>query len=135
MFTLTYGDSLVDIDIRKVVKFHKRHGKLATVTSVRRRSSYGDLVNEGDKVVEVKEKNIVGDTWINAGFFVLEHGVFDYIQSEKDSWESDIMPALALDGQLMLYQHDGFWHPMDTIKDRDSLEEIMAETDDGYIKI
>jgi len=134
-FTLTYGDSLVDIDIRKVAEFHKRHGKLATVTGVRRRSSYGDLINDKDKIIGMKEKDVIGDTWINAGFFVLECGVFDYISSNNDSWESDVMPALARDGQLMLYQHEGIWHPMDTVKDRDAIEAVLAKTEDGYLKI
>ena len=134
-FTLTYGDSLVDIDIRKVTDFHKMHGKLATVTGVRRRSSYGDLIIEKDKIIGMKEKAVIGDTWINAGFFVLESGVFDYISSNQDSWESDIMPALAHDEQLMLYQHEGFWHPMDTVKDRDSIEAVIKNTENGFLEI
>ncbi len=123
-FTLTYGDGVSDVNIRTLVEFHRRHGKLATVTAVRPPARFGALSFDGDQVVEFKEKPQVGEGWINGGFFAFEPGVFDYLHGDATVLEQEPLENLARDGQLMAYKHDGFWHPMDTVRDRDVLEDL-----------
>ncbi len=123
-FTLTYGDVVSDVNIRALVEFHRRHGKLATVTAVRPPARFGALSFDGDQVVEFKEKPQVGEGWINGGFFSFEPGVFDYLHGDATVLEQEPLENLARDGQLMAYKHDGFWHPMDTVRDRDVLEDL-----------
>nr|MDQ2901911.1 glucose-1-phosphate cytidylyltransferase [Acidobacteriota bacterium] len=108
-FMLTYGDGVADIDIRKLAAFHRAHGKLATVTAVRPPSRFGGIRCEGDSVVEFAEKSQTGEGWINGGFFVLEPGVFDYIEGDDTSFERGPLARLARDGQLMAYRHESFW--------------------------
>lgn len=123
-FMLTYGDGVSDVDVRALVAFHRRHGKLATVTAVRPPARFGALTFDGDRVVEFREKPQTGEGWINGGFFVFEPGVFDYLHGDATILEQEPLSTLARDGQLMAYKHDGFWYPMDTVRDRDVLEEL-----------
>ncbi len=125
-FMMTYGDGVADLDIRKVVEFHRKHGRLATVTAVRPPSRFGGLVFDGDQVVNFSEKPQTGEGWINGGFFILEPGVFDYIKDDSVIWERSPMERLAADGQLMAYRHDGFWQPMDTLREKQLLESLWA---------
>ena len=125
-FMLTYGDGLADIDIAALINFHKQHGKLATVTSVRPPARFGDIEFDVDRVVAFKEKPQTGAGWINGGFFVFEPGVLDYLHGDATVLEGDPLENLAKDGQLMAYKHNGFWHCMDTIRDRNYLEQMWS---------
>jgi len=121
-FLLTYGDGLANVDIRALVEFHEKHGKLATVTAVRPPARFGNIVFEGDRVAEFKEKPQTGEGWINGGFFVFERGVFDYLHGDETVLEGTPLERLAQEGQLVAYRHHGFWQPMDTLRDKNSLE-------------
>ncbi len=122
-FLLTYGDGVANVDVDALVKFHKRHGKLATVTAVRPPARFGTMAFDGDMVLNFKEKPQMGEGWINGGFFVFEPGIFDYLHGDDTILEREPLENMARDGQLMSFRHDGFWHPMDTIRDRDYLDE------------
>jgi len=121
-FMMTYGDGVADIDLRALAAFHREHGKLATVTAVRPPARFGGMVLEGNCVKEFTEKPQTGEGWINGGFFALEPGVIDYIGGDDTVWEREPMERLAADGQLMVYKHEGFWQPMDTLRDTTRLE-------------
>ncbi len=123
-FMLTYGDGLADINIQELLAFHKSHGKLATVTAVRPPSRFGTLDLNGSAVDHVFEKSQIGEGWINGGFFVLEPGVFDYLDGDACVWERGPMERLAQDRQLMAFQHEGFWQPMDTLREKQILETL-----------
>ena len=123
-FMVTYGDGLADIDIGALVRFHKSHGKLATVTAVRPPARFGGLVFDGDMVSEFTEKPQVGEGWINGGFMVFEPGVFDYLNHETNSLEVDVLERLACQGQLAAYRHGTFWQCMDTLRDKELLERL-----------
>lgn len=125
-FMATYGDGLADISISALVAFHKSHGKIATLSAVRPPARFGGLRIEGGRVAEFVEKPQSGEGWINGGFFVLEPQIFDYIASDETSFEWEPMQKLASDGQLMAYQHDGFFQPMDTTRERNILEELWS---------
>jgi glucose-1-phosphate cytidylyltransferase len=122
-FCLTYGDGVADVDLPALIDFHQRHGKLATVTAVQPPGRYGALDVRGEQVHGFQEKPLGDGGWINGGFFVLEPGVFDYIEGDATTWEYEPMRALAQDGQLMTHVHRGFWQAMDTLRDRSYLEE------------
>lgn len=121
-FLLTYGDGVADIDLNALVAFHRQHGRVATVTAVRPQARFGGIIFENDQVVEFKEKPQTGEGWINGGFMVCEPGVFDYLHGDATVLEEDPLENLARDGQLMAFQHHGFWHCMDTLRDRNALE-------------
>jgi glucose-1-phosphate cytidylyltransferase len=123
-FLFTYGDGVADLDIQALLAFHKSHGKLATVTTVRSPARFGRIVYEGDQVIEFHEKPQGGEGWVNGGFFVLNYKAIDYVQGDETIWERDSVERLALDGQLMGYRHDRFWSCMDTIKEKNYLEEL-----------
>jgi glucose-1-phosphate cytidylyltransferase len=123
-FMLTYGDGVADIDVRRLLDFHHSHGKLATVTTVRPPSRFGSFRLEGSRILEFEEKPQTGEGWINGGFFVLEPGVFEFIAGDETVWERGPMEKLASAGQLMAYRHDGFWQPMDTLREKRILEEL-----------
>lgn len=123
-FMLTWGDGVSDVDIDALVAFHRKHGKLATVTAVRPAARYGRLEIEGDEVISFTEKPQLAEGWINGAFFVLEPGVFDYIGDDDVMFEQSPMEQLASDGQLMAYRHEGFWQCMDTLREKHVLEEI-----------
>lgn len=123
-FFLTYGDGVSDIDLDRLLAFHRSHGKLATLTAVRPPARYGSLVFEGDRVCEFKEKPREESGWINGGFFVLEPGIFAYLDGDETVWEREPLEALARDGQLMAYRHEGFWQCMDTLHEKRLLEAL-----------
>jgi glucose-1-phosphate cytidylyltransferase len=122
-FMLTYGDGVSDVNLHDLLAFHRAHGKLATLTAVRPPARYGFLEFEGDRIKEFKEKPQTGEGWINGGFFVLEPGIFDYIEGDGTLWEKTL-GELAKDGQLMAYRHRSFWHCMDTLHDKNLLENL-----------
>jgi glucose-1-phosphate cytidylyltransferase len=124
-FMLTYGDGVADIDIRALLAFHRGHGKLATVTAVRPASRFGGLrFDDRGRVTEFVEKPQIGEGWINGGFFVLEPGVLDYIDGDHTFFEREPMERLAAAGQLIAYRHDGFWQPMDTLREVRLVDEL-----------
>jgi glucose-1-phosphate cytidylyltransferase len=126
-FCMTYGDGLADVDIKALLAFHKSHGKLATVTAIAPLARFGALDVDGQRVRGFREKPHGGDGLINGGFFVLEPRALDYIdENAATTWETTPMERLAADGQLMAYRHEGFWMPMDTIRDRATLTELWA---------
>lgn len=125
-FMLTYGDGVADIDVQRVVDFHRSHGKLATVTIVRPPARFGAVSLDGNRVVEFGEKPQTGEGWINGGFFVLDRRVMDYIDGDHVIWEREPMERLAADGELMAYRHTGFWQPMDTLREKDLLESLWV---------
>lgn len=126
-FMLTYGDGVCDVDIRRLVAFHRSHGKLATVTAVRPPARFGGIAFDGDRVTEFREKPQTGEGWINGGYFVFEPQVFDYLDGDRTVLEGAPLENLARDEQLMAYKHDGFWQCMDTVRDRQLLEGMWAD--------
>lgn len=133
-FMLTYGDGLSDVNIEKLLQFHRSHGKLATVTAVRPPVRFGELLIEGNQVNQFQEKPQAGEGWINGGFFVFEPEVFNYIKGDETFLEREPLEQLAQNGQLMAYQHEGFWQCMDTIRDRDFLEANWKSGQAQWIK-
>ena len=123
-FMLTWGDGVSNVDFDRLLEFHRSHGKLATVTAVRPPARFGRLEIEGNQVLVFSEKPQLGEGWINGAFFVLEPGVFDYIDGDMTQWERDPLERLAADGQLMAYLHDSFWQCMDTLRDKRLLEAL-----------
>lgn len=126
-FMVTYGDGVCDLDLGKLLEFHRSHGKLATVTAVRPPARFGGLVFDGDLVSHFTEKPQVGEGWINGGFFVFEPGVFDYLEGDGDTLEVDALEALAKDRQLAAYKHGKFWQCMDTLRDKRQLESLWRK--------
>ena len=125
-FMLTWGDGVSDIDLDKLLAFHRSHGKLATLTAVRPPARFGHLELEDDTVCDFSEKPQIGEGWINGAFFVLEPAVFDYIEGDATQFERAPLEELAKDGQLMAYRHYDFWQCMDTVRDRKRLEDLWA---------
>jgi glucose-1-phosphate cytidylyltransferase len=126
-FMLTYGDGVADVDLKALVSFHKRHGKLATVTATQPSARFGALdLYDTDLVRGFKEKPEGDGGWINGGFFVLEPQTLDYIKDDATVLEKEPMESLARDGQLVAYKHTGFWQPMDTLRDKLHLEQLWA---------
>lgn len=123
-FCFTYGDGVSDLNIGALVAFHKQHGKHATVTAVQPPGRYGALAREGDQVTGFVEKPRGDGGWINGGFFVLSPKVLPYIVEDSTTWEAEPLGQLASEGQLMAFQHEGFWHPMDTLRDKNYLEQL-----------
>lgn len=125
-FFATYGDGLANVSISDLLSFHKSHGKIATLTAVRPPARFGGLTIESGQVAEFVEKPQSGEGWINGGFFVLEPAIFEYIASDEMPFELDPMQELASEGQLMAFQHDDFFQPMDTIRERNILEDLWS---------
>ena len=125
-FMVTYGDGVGDVDINALLKFHRSHGRLATVTAVRPPARFGGLVFDGDFVCEFMEKPQASEGWINGGFFVFEPGVMDYMGDDSTMLERGPLEQLARDGQLLAYRHTGFWQPMDNIREKQLLESLWA---------
>ena len=123
-FMLTYGDGVADIDLERLLAFHQKHGKIATVTAVRPAARFGGLQVEDGRVDSFREKPQTGEGWINGGFFVFEKGIFDYLDDDTTILEREPLERLAEDGQLMAFQHDGYWQCMDTVRDRDALQNL-----------
>ncbi len=123
-FMLTWSDGLSNVDLNKLLAFHRHHGKLATVTAVHPPSRFGHLELKGGQVIQYSEKPPLTETWINGAFFVLEPKVLDYIEGDKTIWEKEPLEKLAKEGQLMAYRHPSFWQCMDTLRDKDILEKL-----------
>lgn len=123
-FCFTYGDGVADIDIAAQVAFHQQHGKRATVTAVQPPGRYGALNMDGQSVRGFIEKPQGDGGWINGGFFVLSPSCIDLIADDSSSWEGEPLSQLAAQGELMAYEHRGFWQPMDTLRDKNHLEEL-----------
>jgi glucose-1-phosphate cytidylyltransferase len=121
-FIATYGDGLANIAINKLIKFHQSHGKLATVTAVRPPARFGYMKIEDEKVTQFGEKNQSDEGWINGGFFVLDPKVSQYVTSTKEPFESGALVRLVDQYQLMAFQHENFWQPMDTLREKLELE-------------
>jgi glucose-1-phosphate cytidylyltransferase len=117
-FMLTWCDGVSDVNLNDLLAFHRSHGKLATLTAVRPPARYGHMTFDGDKIVKFTEKPQTGEGWINGAFFVLEPGVFDYIDGDDTQWEREPLERLARDGQLMAYRHSSFWQCMDTLREK-----------------
>lgn len=126
-FMLTYGDGVSTVEPNELIAFHRRQGKLATVTAVRPPARFGGIAFNGDLVAHFQEKPQIGEGWINGGFFVLEPGAIDYIESLDAIWEREPMERLAAEGQLAAYRHEGFWQCMDTLRDVRLLETLWQE--------
>ena len=122
----TYGDGLANVSIKKLLEFHKSHGKLATVTAVRPPARFGHLEIQNGVVEHFGEKNQSDAGWINGGFFVLEPEVVNYIESDDEAFESGALPRLVAEHQLMSFCHDGFWQPMDTLRERNELARLAG---------
>lgn len=125
-FCLTYGDGLGNVDISASIAFHRAHGKKATITAVQPPGRFGALDVAGDRVVEFREKPAGEGAWINGGFSVLSPDVIDYIDGDDSFWEHAPLQRLAADGELRAWRHDGFWQPMDTLREKNQLEELWA---------
>jgi glucose-1-phosphate cytidylyltransferase len=126
-FMLTYGDGVSDVNLQDLLKFHRAHARIATVTAVRPPARFGGLVFDGDLVTEFTEKPQIGEGWINGGFMVFEPELFDYLKNDESSLEADALEALAADHQLVAYRHEGFWQCMDTLRDKRLLENLWHE--------
>lgn len=135
-FLLTYGDGVSDVDINKLIQFHKDHGKIITMTAVQPEGRFGSLqINEYEKVTSFQEKPKGDGHWINGGFFVCQPEVFSYINGgDKTIFEKEPLENMAKNGQLYTYKHRGFWKPMDTLRDKTQLEEMIESNTAPWIK-
>lgn len=125
-FIATYGDGLADVDLQQLIAFHRAHGKLATVTAVRPPSRFGSLEFDGNRVARFLEKPQTGEGWINGGFFVLEPQVLDLVDDDACIWERGPLERLAAMGELQSFKHDGFFQPMDTVRDKALLDQLWT---------
>ena len=125
-FMFTYGDGVADLDLKRLLDFHRSHGKLATVTAVRSPARFGRMAFDEDRVTEFYEKPETGEGWINGGFFVLNTKVIDYIDGDETVWERSPIERLAREQQMVGYRHYGFWSCMDTLREKNLLEELWA---------
>ncbi|MBM9577300.1 glucose-1-phosphate cytidylyltransferase [Leptospira sp. 201903070] len=126
-FMLTYGDGVSNVDIKSALEFHRSHGKLATVTAVRPPVRFGELEIQNNQIIQFQEKPQAGEGWINGGFFILEPKVIDYIENDSTMFERSPLESLATEGQLMAFHHKGFWQCMDTLRDKQTLEELWVQ--------
>lgn len=127
-FMLTYGDGVGDVNISNLINFHKKNQKLATLTAVQPSGRFGSLgLSDDSSVVSFQEKPKGDGAWVNSGFFVLEPGIFNYIKNaDKTVWELHSLPCLSQESQLIAYKHNGFWKPMDTLRDKNELENLWT---------
>ena len=126
-FCFTYGDGVADVDLTALIEFHRTEGRWATLTAVQPPGRFGSLAFERGRVLGFEEKPQGDGSWINGGFFVLEPEVLDTINGDESVWERDCLPAIAASDQLNAFQHHGFWQPMDTLRDRQLLEELWKD--------
>lgn len=122
-FMLTWGDGVSDVDLDDLLRFHRSHGRLVTVTAVHPPARFGQIELDGNRVSEFSDESLQ-QAWINGAFFVLEPGVFDYVDVDSSQWERGALVELVAEGQLMAYRHDGFWQCMDTVRDKQYLQEL-----------
>ena len=125
-FMLTYGDGVCDIDFDELLKFHRAHGHIATVSAVRPPARFGGLIFDGDMVSDFTEKPQIGEGWINGGFLVCEPEIFRYLDGDSSSLEVDALERLAADRELAAFRHEGFWQCMDTLRDKRLLESLWS---------
>lgn len=125
-FCFTYGDGVADVDITTQLAYHRQHGKLATVTAVQPPGRYGALLRDRDSVYGFQEKPPGDGAWINGGFFVLSPKVIEFIEGDHSSWESGALEVIASQGELKAFEHQGFWQPMDTLREKNYLENLWA---------
>jgi len=123
-FCFTYGDGLSDVNISELIEFHKKNNTKATVTSVQPPGRFGTLDISGNKITHFKEKPVGDGNWINGGYFVLEPSIFDYLKEDTTVWEREPLEKLAIENQLSAFKHTGFWQPLDTLRDKNYLEEL-----------
>jgi glucose-1-phosphate cytidylyltransferase len=125
-FCLTYGDGVSDVDLTALIEYHRSQGTLATLTAIQPSGRFGvfSLKNGDGRISHFREKPEGEGAWINGGFFVLEPAIFDYIDGDATVWEKEPLESLARNGQLSAYRHQGFWQPMDTLRDKNYLEEL-----------
>lgn len=126
-FMLTYGDGVADIDINALLKFHKSHGKMVTLSAVRPAARFGDLDFDGDRVSSFQEKSQLHEGWINGGYFIIEPEFFDLIDDDSQMFEREPFERVVSAGELMAYKHQGFWHCMDTKRDHELLETMWMK--------
>jgi glucose-1-phosphate cytidylyltransferase len=126
-FCFTYGDGVADVQIDKLIKFHNDNKTIATVTAVQPPGRFGTLDVKQDKIISFKEKPPGDGNWINGGYFVLEPSVFDYLKDDSTVWEREPLEKLAKDEQLSAYKHSGFWQPLDTLRDKNKLEDLWSK--------
>jgi glucose-1-phosphate cytidylyltransferase len=126
-FCFTYGDGVADVQIDKLIKFHNDNKTIATVTAVQPPGRFGTLDVKQDKIISFKEKPPGDGNWINGGYFVLEPSVFDYLKDDSTVWEREPLEKLAKDKQLSAYKHSGFWQPLDTLRDKNKLEDLWSK--------
>jgi glucose-1-phosphate cytidylyltransferase len=125
-FCFTYGDGVGNVDIKAVIELHRREGRLATVTATQPPGRFGAVNFDGHRVTEFQEKPVGDGGWINGGFFVLSPEIGKYIEGDSTLWEHEPLKNLAADGQLSVYRHEGFWQPMDTLRDKQHLEALWS---------
>ena len=133
-FMLTYGDGVSNVDLTRLLKFHKSHGKIATVTAVRPPVRFGELIINDNKVEEFTEKPQAGKGWINGGFFVFNKEIFNYIEDDSIMLEREPLEKLSKIGELMAYKHDDFWQCMDTIREKEILEGLLNSNSAPWLK-
>jgi glucose-1-phosphate cytidylyltransferase len=134
-FMLTYGDGVANIDIDALLKFHKSHGKMVTLTAVRPSARFGDLDFDGNRVVSFEEKPQLHEGWINGGFFVCQPELLDYIDNDNQMLEREPLERVVNDGELMAYKHEGFWHCMDTRRDHELLESLWESGASPWVQL
>ena len=134
-FMLTYGDGVANIDIDALLKFHKSHGKIVTLTGVRPSARFGDLEFDGNQVVSFEEKPQLHEGWINGGFFVCQPELLEYIDNDNQMLEREPLERIVNDGELMAYKHEGFWHCMDTRRDHELLESLWESGAPPWIRL
>lgn len=127
-FCFTYGDGVSNVDITRLIDSHKKSGNSVTMTAIRPPSRYGAIKLEGNKVTQFSEKPKSGEDFINGGFFVVSEPALNYLTSENESWEADILPKIAASGDLGAFKHEGFWQSMDTLRDKNLLEELWRQS-------
>ena len=132
---VTYGDGLANIQISKLIKFHESHGKLATLSAVRPPARFGHLHLDEDRVSHFGEKNQSDEGWINGGFFILEPEVMSYVHADSEPFETGALPRLVSENQLMAYKHEGFWQPMDTLREKNDLSEMAKLSPPPWLRM
>jgi len=133
-FMCTYGDGLASIDVGKLLEFHRSKKRMATITAVRPPARFGTLEIDGDRVVQFAEKPQTSEGWINGGFFVFEPGIFDLIEGDETVLEHEPLMSLAESGQLSVFKHEGFWQPMDTLREKRLLEDLWASGSPPWVR-
>jgi len=135
LFFMTYGDGVANVNIKKILQFHKKHKKIATLTAVRPLPRFGNITLNKNKVSSFSEKDRLQEGWINGGFFVLNREVFDYIDNRENCiFEKEPLQNLSKNGHLMAYKHEGFWHPMDTLRDKNYLNQLCKKKKLNWLK-